>query len=376
MCIFRFSNYNMFVIIVLIGFIFYTLYSQYTSSLKHETMANQTENPPEKDPIVEKRAKYMEVLAKHEKERHFPYRYLKDDKGKLLPIVLVSAPFRDKKEQDLFDEYIENGIKIAGITAYKSFPRKITDKTGDGYKPETPFDYLGKIKNWFCCFRDPEFYGFDSSHHIIDISESDFYNAEDENAPKVDKKYDMLYVCFKDDDNCWKDGWNAINRNFKLAQECLPIMIDTFGLKVLVVGRLNCGLEKLYGDKIEIVDFLPWGEFQTKLRESKCLFIPNIYDASPRTVAEALIKDIPVLMNRSIVCGAKYIHYETGELFTDEHDITTSLEKLLEKQDKISPKKWWRENYSVSKMGKKCKDFLYKAYPDVLENVSEVSFFY
>jgi len=362
------------VIVVLVGLILYLLYLQYFTTVPTEPMT--TIKPAVDASLKAKRDNYIETLKLHEKERHFPYRFLRDEKDNMLPIVLVSGPFRDKKEEDHYDEYIENGIQVVGITAYKSFPRRIVDATGDGYDVETPFDYLGKIKNWMACFKDLEYYGFNSSHNIIDISESDFYDAE-EDTTSNEKKYDMIYVCFKDDDkSCPMDGWNAINRNYKLALECLPIIINKFGLKVLVIGRLNCGLEKLYGDKIEILDFLPYHEFQNKIRESRTLFIPNVYDASPRTVAEALIKDVPVLMNRSIVCGSKYITYETGELFTDEHDITVSLERLLAKRDKISPKKWWSQNYSRKQMGKNMRDFLYTQYPDILENVKEVSFFY
>jgi len=362
------------VIVVLVGLILYLLYLQYFTTVPTEPMT--TIKPAVDASIKAKRDNYMETLKLHEKERHFPYRFLRDEKDNMLPIVLVSGPFRDKKEESRYAEYIENGIQVVGITAYKSFPRRIVDATGDGYDVENPFDYLGKIKNWMACFKDLEYYGFNSSHNIIDISESDFYDAE-EDTTSNEKKYDMIYVCFKDDDkSCPMDGWNAINRNYKLALECLPIIINKFGLKVLVIGRLNCGLEKLYGDKIELLDFLPYHEFQNKIRESRTLFIPNVYDASPRTVAEALIKDVPVLMNRSIVCGSKYITYETGELFTDEHDITVSLERLLAKRDKISPKKWWSQNYSKKQMGKNMRDFLYTQYPDILENVKEVSFFY
>jgi hypothetical protein len=119
---------------------------------------------------------------------------------------------------------------------------------------------------------------------------------------------------------------------------------------------------------------MPYHEFQIKMKESRFLFIPNIYDASPRTVAEAISKDIPVLMNINIVCGAKYINYQTGEFFTDEHDIRLSITKLLEKKDKISPIKWWKKNYSKKKSGRKFRQFLYKQYPELLEDVKEVYF--
>jgi hypothetical protein len=206
------------------------------------------------------------------------------------------------------------------------------------------------------------------------MSESDWYNADD-NAPYSNKKYDIVYICLKDTDSCPVNGWNAINRNFDLAQKCFPILINEFGLKVLVIGRLGCGLETLYGDKIEVTDFLPFHDFQQKLKESRILFIPNIYDASPRVVAESLIKDIPVLMNQNIICGSKYINFETGELFTDEHDIRLAVTNLLDRIDDISPKEWWAKHYSTKICAKKLRDFLYPEYPDILENIKEIYFY-
>jgi len=348
------------VVYIIILYITYNLYNQL--NLKSEIIdTNQLQSN-------------LQLLAQHKQEgSHFPYRYLQDEKGNLLPIVLVAAFFRDDRERHMYTDYINRGIKVAGITAYKSFPRPITDKSGDSYYYNDSFDYLGNIKVWFCCFRNPSHYGFNDTHKIIDYSESDFYDYEQEPSPP--KKYDFIYVCNNDtEDSCPMDGWNAINRNFKLALECFPIMIQEFKLKILVLGRMNCGLEEKYGDMIEVSGFLPWHEFQDKMRQSRFLFVPNIYDASPRVVTEAITKDIPVLMNSSIVCGSKYITQETGEFFTDEHDIRLALRNLLDKKDRISPKRWWQEHYSRQKAGIKFRNFLNEQYPEILEEVEEVYF--
>jgi len=315
----------------------------------------------------------VELLKRNKEEVHFPYRYLMDEKGNIIPIVLISAFFRNVEEKNRFTTYIDRGIKVVGITAYKSFPRPITDNSSDSYIFKDDFDYLKNIKNWLCCFKNPSYYGFDETHNIIDYSESDFYDYDD--SPPVEKIYDFIYICNNDDEKtCPMDGWNAINRNFKLALACFPIMINEFNLKILIIGRLNCGLEELYGNNITIQDFLPYHEFQEKLKQSRFLFVPNIYDASPRVITEAISKDVPVLLNTSIVCGSKYINNETGEIFTDENDIRLALIKLLDKKDKISPKKWWKENYSRQKSGKKLRDFLYTQYPDILQDVKEIYF--
>ena len=314
------------------------------------------------------------TLANNAKEGHFPYRYMSDQSGNLLPIVMISAFFRDDQERARFEEYRQRGIKLVGITAYKSFPKPITDNTGDSETVNDSFDYLGKIQYWFSCFQHPSSYGFGQQHKLIDISESDFYDV-DEEAKYHPKKYDLIYVCLGDDEKCSMDGWNAINRNFKLALACFPILIGEMGLRVLVIGREHCGLEKLYGDKITVMGFLPWHEFQHRIRESRMLFVPNIYDASPRVVAESLSKGLPVLMNRAIVCGSKYVVPETGELFTDENDIRWSLQKLLNRLPTMDTIHWWKQNYSRSVSGKKMRDALETWYPGFLPaTVTEVYF--
>ena len=151
-------------------------------------------------------------------------------------------------------------------------------------------------------------------------------------------------------------------------------MINEYGLKGLIVGRVGCGLEQEFGDKVEVTDMLDYHVFQEKLRQSRFLFVPNVYDASPRVISEALIKDVPVLMNRHIVCGSKYIQYETGEFFKDEYDIRISLTALLSKINTISPKKWWGAHYSSDASEKKLRNFLNDAFPGSLENVSNIKF--
>jgi hypothetical protein len=318
---------------------------------------------------------YLTTLKKHKEEGgHFPFRYLCDEKQNILPIVLISAFFRDEKERALYKEYKQNGIAVVGITAYKSFPRPITDKSGDSDTKHDPFDYFGEIQNWLCCFKEPAHYGFNSWHRLANISESDFYDVEPTGV--YEKKYDFVYICLKDDEkSCPLDGWNAINRNFNLALNCFPIMMNEMGFKVLVIGRVNCELEKLYGEKITVIDFLPYHEFQATLRQCRYLFVPNVYDASPRVISEAIIKGLPVLMNRGIVCGSKYITEETGELFTDENDIRLAIDKLVQKKDKINPQKWWSDHYSKKKSAIQLRNILKEWFPSSLEKVEEVYFY-
>jgi len=300
-----------------------------------------------------------------------PYRYFKDENNNILPIVSLTAFFRSDNDKKQYYKFIKANIPVIGITAYKTFPIKITDPSEDKYHLTDNFNYLKEIKIWLTCMKDLHLYNFNETHITLDISESDFYNIENDNMKK-NKIYDFIYICNKDDTTCPLNGWNAINRNYNLALKCFPIMINEYNLKGLCVGRLGCDLSE-YKDSITTTDFLPYHELQDKMRESRFLFLPNIYDASPRVIAECLIKDVPILMNYSIICGFKYINYETGNFFIDEYNIRNALDNLLGKINKISPQKWWNENYGIEKSSIKLRNFLNNYYPDILQNVKQVS---
>jgi len=312
------------------------------------------------------------------KTHKFPFLYFKNEHGKTLPIVAVTGFFRSKEDRERYNEYIKNGIKVFGITAYKSFPRKIDDVSEDKFHHSDNFNYTKEIKNWLCCFQNAGSFGFTNWNKLNNQSESDFYNADDK-LETTEKKYDFIYICNKDDDKCNPNGWNALNRNFKLALECFPVLINRMGMKGLIVGRVNCGLESLYGDKVEVTGFLPYHELQVKMKQCKFLFVPNVTDASPRVIAECMIKNVPVLMNQNILCGTKYVNSRTGMLFTDQNDVATSAQKLLHgvKNGSIAPNKWWRDNFGVKPSAKRLKTFLSECFPDVLAkypNSHEISF--
>jgi len=314
---------------------------------------------------------------KEKDHRMFPFRYFMDASNNVLPFVAVTGPFRDLKAKERYHEYKEKGIHIFGITAYKSFPNnKLFGEEEGEYERKDDFNYVGEIKDWLCCFTNKETYGFSIFNNVVDISESDFYNAEADvdKGKEKEKKYDFIYICNKDDDTCPLKGWNAINRNFDLALKCFPILCNEFQMKGLIVGRVGCGLEKEYGDKMEVVDWLEWHTLQEKMRESRMLFVPNVYDASPRVIAECITKGLPVLMNRKILCGSKYVTYETGELFTDEVDLKSAVTSLQKRMFKISPKKWWSENYSQERSQKNLQKFLADAFPGSLNTVDRVQF--
>ncbi|WP_347331864.1 hypothetical protein [Marinimicrobium locisalis] len=62
------------------------------------------------------------------------------------------------------------------------------------------------------------------------------------------------------------------------------------------------------------------------------MFVPNVADASPRIIAEALCLDVPILMNENILGGWKYITAMSGRFFSGEHDVLPCAEEIMSKR--------------------------------------------
>ena len=139
----------------------------------------------------------------------------------------------------------------------------------------------------------------------------------------------FIYICLKDNDKC-TPGWQSHNRNWELGKKCLITMCQKFNLKGAIIGRENCEFTDLCSGIVKILPFLKYHEFQKELQKAKFLFVPNITDASPRVLTEAMCLDLRLLVNYNLIGGWKYVTPETGEFFTDEFDIIPAIQKLVD----------------------------------------------
>ena len=202
------------------------------------------------------------------------------------------------------------------------------------------------------------------------MSESDFVCPERLTPdPSIPKKYDFIYICLdegaKHEATDCKPGWQAYNRNWELAKECLKIMCGEFKLKGLIIGRTNCQITEKCNTYISSMPFQPQEKFLKIIQECKFLFVPNVSDASPRVVTQALCYNMPVLMNRNIVGGWKYVNENTGEFFTDENDISESLYKIVNNLNNYRPREWFVSRYGKKKAGERFLNFLKEHYTNV-----------
>jgi hypothetical protein len=308
----------------------------------------------------------------------FPFRNLYDQKGRKLNIILITAPFRGSDHDKLFEDYKKQNnpkLEFMGISSYSEFPGKLSNPYEDRYHEKHNHDYQSMVKTWLHCFRQPDNY-LKPSYLLprLDISESDFKDyINSKPDPNIKKEYDFIYICLKDNDKC-TPGWQSYNRNWTLAKKCLITMCRKFNLKGAIIGRENCDFTDLCSGIVKILPFLPYNEFQKELQKAKFIFVPNISDASPRVLTEAMCYDLRLLVNYNLLGGWKYVTPQTGEFFTDEFDIEPAIQKLLDNYDNYHPRKYFSENYGKERAGRKLADFIKQHYPNCIPSTNELEY--
>ena len=332
------------------------LYNKYSHIFKKETFEKIETVPIFKDNIVN----------------------IYDDNGKAINAALVVAPMNtsDKKNYDTY----KNSIVFLGMTSYLEFPNIVSNKL-DVYNNKNheswKFDYKNKLSGWFYCFKDPENY-FNPNKPKLLLSESDFADEKVlKSDPLVIKKYDFIYICHKtdkDEKKCVKDDWVAYNKSFDLAIDCINIMCTKFNLKGLIVGRKGCESLTICKNSLEFTDKLEWNDLLQKYKESKFIFVPSIADASPRVITEALCFNLPIIMNKNILGGWKYINEKTGVFFNDLNDFEYSLSILLKNMNSYTPRKYFIDNYGIVRSGKRMLHFIRNNFGDKVNISNECKY--
>ena len=298
----------------------------------------------------------------------WPFINLKDQDGKNINMLGVKAYLETDENKEKFLEYIDKGIKFIGCSSYLKYPSRCTNQHGNCHVNDYKINdkYIEEyVYGWCHCFKEPEKYIKSDIPKIL-ISESDF-NAENlEYKENIDIKYDYITVQPKDN-NC-KDGWHSHNKNWPLAEKCIEIFSDEFGLKGLIVGRGDCPINIKNKQNIETTESLDYFDFIDKIRESRFMLLPNFEDPSPRVLTEALTLNKPVFVNENILGGWKYVNDKTG-MFFNENNIRTNLIEFLQKinTNMFSPREYYLNNHGIKHSGKELHDFLKKINPELCE---------
>ncbi len=300
----------------------------------------------------------------------FPFKNFRDDKGALINIILISAPFRTDDHEKMYEEYKNKGMHFCGISSYLDFPDYIINPHESRFHEERKHDYYKMVTTWIHCFRNPCPALKNSGLPLLLMSEADlkdhrgYYKPD----PAIQKEYDFMYICLDDDDTgkTCKPGWNWYNRNWDLAKKCLVVMCQKFNLKGVIMGRTNCEYTDLCSGIVKTMPFLPFHEFQKEMQKCRFLFAPNISDASPRVLTEALCYNMPILVNENIIGGwHNVVPGVTGEFFTDEFNIIPALEKITRNYATYQARDWYCNNRGQEIAGGQMAQFLKDNYPNM-----------
>lgn len=300
----------------------------------------------------------------------FPFKNCRDQNGKKLNVIMISAPFRTEDDEKKYLELKNGGMEFCGISSYLDFPGKIINPYEDRFHEQRNHDYISMVKTWLYCFREEKIPDnlTQSRLPMMLMAESDLKDTEGyyKPDPNVKKEYDFMYICLDDDeskDSKCQPGWQWYNRNWDLAKKCLEVMCRDYNLKGYIVGRTNCKFTDFCSGIVKVVPFMDFHTFQSEMKKCKWLFVPNVSDASPRVMTEAMCYNMPVLTNYDIIGGwHNVVPGVTGEFFTDENNIREGLDKLTQNYDSYTPRKWYCSHRGRKHSGKQLAKFLKENY--------------
>ena len=143
------------------------------------------------------------------------------------------------------------------------------------------------------------------------------------------KRWDLIYVCLPD----W---FNAMTKNWDLAQPC-AIRLAEAGARVLLVG---CSAIPDTASPPKHRD--PATAPMERHAPSHGPVSPGLFSQRhgrvTRALTEAIALDVPVLVNRQILGGWKYVGPETGRFFDDEDDVVNAFFDCL--ASSFQPRQW------------------------------------
>jgi len=281
-------------------------------------------------------------------EVDWPFLFAADPSGRGVGWAVVRGPIVTHAHHAQLAELSRAGLRFAGVTSYMSFPAP------DGGDPR---DYGTLCEAWCHGFRDPEAFLPPVPRALI--SESDFVDCR--LLPAADRG--------QDGDRPWfayvgaSEGWKKGCKNWELAARCVPRLCRELDLDALVIGAPDA--EFPTAPRITFSPEMAWPGFLGLLRRARFLFVPNVFDASPRVLAEALCLDVPLVVHRRILGGWKYVNAFTGTFFDGEDDVVSAADRCLARPR--SPRSWFRSQYGPYLSGQRLLRLLRAVDPCIAE---------
>lgn len=194
-----------------------------------------------------------------------------------------------------------------------------------GHATDTPADYLKKAKT-------------------INIVNGDFVPpGRFYPMPDIEKKYDFLIATWAGD---------IIHKHWDLVMEMIPTLCENHKLCLIVYkGRIKSDEREIINKFIKTENLIlleRWttkDEFPILLNESRILIVPSEWDNKPRVLDQALLCDVPVVVNKNIYGGHKFITEKTGCSALPHELGNASLALLQNSAGKIQTRAWYLENH-------------------------------
>jgi GR25 family glycosyltransferase involved in LPS biosynthesis len=273
-------------------------------------------------------------------ENHWNIIDILDENHRPTNLIAVRSEIKNRQASTCLEKLIHlRRKKIIGLSSYQEFPQKISNPHDQPIYNNQRFieKYSNQIVLWCHCFRDPKHYLPNNMPRIL-YSESDQYRHclhLNSQVGKIPKKYDFFV-------SMPQGEWNTYIRGFSIAQQWLNHMADVMGLKILVCGTNR---RKDFSENIDVIDFQKWCDFIDCMNQCRYLFCSSIYDASPRIIVEAMSLNMPVLLNKNILGGWKYIQEDTGMFFEATDPIEETIQKFMQKE--FNPLEFTKRNFNI-----------------------------
>ena len=327
----------------------------------HIRMANTRRKGNTKNNTRKAKPGYYKLEQWDNKFHGFPYNRIYDQDNNDVKVAVVSAPLYKGDDRRKLEQIKKDGYDLIGISSYGFYPILSKedckhDSRSDAMKDPKMQEIMKDMKGWLHCSRNTDF--LPGVPKLL-FSESDVPFIDHVKPKNLVKKWDVIYNCGS------RDEFHTYHKNWELAKKCFVKMAEA-GYKILIIGRTKMDKKEEEHENIVLKSGAPYYEFLDLIENSKVLFIPGVSDASPRVITESLIKDVPVLVNKDIFGGWKYINTHTGAFFTDENDVMAKLNHIIKRVNnkQYHTRKWFLDNYfideKIPKAGIRLKKFITK----------------
>lgn len=272
---------------------------------------------------------------------------------------VLRGPISSKRDLAAITEALK-GRRLVGMTSRGPFPGRSPGHDAllstDG-RPEGFVDLAGPLveraEAWLHCFRRPEQF-LPPGRPATLISESDFKDPDHVWAAGCPDgqpvpQWDVVYVG-------GSGRLHEIIKNWALARRALGVLGTALSLRALVVGRYGTWDLDMGDGSLDVFGELPWPDLMECVARSRMVLFPNSADASPRLLAEALCLDVPVLVNRKILGGWKYVAPATGEFFATDAELLAGARALLTAPR--GPRDWFSARFGPQRSGERLAAFL------------------